>query len=68
MLHQIYKYNICFLPLICLPLNFCVNSVNHEFGGDSSEEVYPRGFGLITELFSGTDSSKNKNLVSDVEL
>lgn len=45
-----------------------LNSVNHDNGGGLSEEAYPRGFGLITELFSGTDSSKNKNLASDGEL
>jgi hypothetical protein len=42
--------------------------VNHDYGGDLSEEAYPIGFGLIKELFSGSDSSKNKNLVSDGEL
>ncbi|KAL1214579.1 Aspartic proteinase Asp1 [Cardamine amara subsp. amara] len=41
-------------------------NVNQEYGEDSSEEAYPRGFGLITELFSGTDSSKN--LDADGEL
>jgi hypothetical protein len=43
-------------------------NVNHDYGGDLSEEAYPIGFGLIKELFSGSDSSKNKNLVSDGEL
>ncbi|XP_010471942.1 PREDICTED: aspartic proteinase Asp1-like [Camelina sativa] len=44
------------------------DKIPNEYGGDISEEAYPRGFGLITELFSGSDSSKNKNLASDGEL
>lgn len=40
---------------------FSVNSVGRDDGGNlSEEEAYPRGFGLIGELFSGTDASKNK--------
>ncbi|KAJ4889321.1 hypothetical protein Rs2_29069 [Raphanus sativus] len=40
---------------------FSVNSVGRDDEGNlSEEEAYPRGFGLIGELFSGTDASKNK--------
>ncbi|XP_018435974.1 aspartic proteinase Asp1-like [Raphanus sativus] len=36
-------------------------NVGRDDGGNlSEEEAYPRGFGLIGELFSGTDASKNK--------
>lgn len=58
-----------FLLVLCFwPLNYSVNSLNDYYEGDLSEEAYPRGFGLIKELFSGSESSKNKNLVSDGEL
>lgn len=61
--HQIYNTISSFLlPLFAFG-NF-VNSVNEDYGGDLSEEAaYPRGFGLIGDLFS-----KNKNSGSDGEL
>lgn len=35
--------------------------MDQDNGGDlSEEEAYPRGFGLMGELFSGADASKNK--------
>ncbi|CAH2067735.1 unnamed protein product [Thlaspi arvense] len=58
------KQRIGWIPSDCYKLP----NLGQDYGGDLSEEAYPRGFGLIGELFSGTDSSKNKNLASDGEL
>ncbi|KAF8116017.1 hypothetical protein N665_0024s0042 [Sinapis alba] len=50
------KQRIGWIPSDCDKLP----NVNHDHGGDSKEEAYPRGFGLIRWFFSGTDSYKNK--------
>lgn len=51
------KQRIGWIPSDCDTLP----NVDQDNGGDlSEEEAYPRGFGLMGELFSGADASKNK--------
>ncbi|KAF2595104.1 hypothetical protein F2Q70_00045598 [Brassica cretica] len=51
------KQRIGWIPSDCDKLP----NVGQDNGGDlSEEEAYPRGFGLIGELFTGTDASKYK--------
>ncbi|CAF2065452.1 hypothetical protein HID58_073478 [Brassica napus] len=51
------KQRIGWIPSDCDKLP----NVDQDNGGDlSEEEAYPRGFGLMGELFTGTDASKNK--------